>query len=208
MHQVIPIVVTLVVVACGADPTPSVASETQPAPIASQAPDEVTFLEAWQARLPGLMTTASAFERGLIADGVVTEAEHELAINNYLKCIQRAGLQVTGFERGPSGMIILLGVDGPQRATEQDPVLRCQSQFYTYAREGFHATTVDPNGSEQAVLRAIAACLRERGIHEVPEEPESFVQISRIISTITFNDHANLRRAGEADHACQTEVMG
>lgn len=203
------VAVVLTVVGCGSTPTSTDPLGPETAAPSSRPAGEVTFLEAWQARLPELMAKASAFERGLIGDGIVTDAEHELAIISYLDCIRRAGLRVVEFERGPSGMITLLGVDEPDTPPGvESPVLRCQAEFYTYAREGYHATTVDPNGSEQAVLRALAACLRERGIYEVPEDPGSAAEISGIIGAIDFDDHTNERGARDAWTACQTEVMG
>ena len=60
-------------------------------------------------------------------------------------------------------------------------VLACQGEFYTPARQGYRDTTWDPDGTEAARLRALAASIRERGITEVPAEPTSVPQIDAVI---------------------------
>jgi hypothetical protein len=205
------------VIACGS-PAPTDEGTTPPASpatsIASLDPAgtgelDVTYLERWQARLPTALAQASAFERGLIADGVVTAEEHELAIISLLDCIRRAGLQLSELKRRANGLIEYWAVDGTVENADpnDDPVLRCQAEFYTYAREGFTATTLDPSRTERQTLLELAACLRERGFSEVPEAPPDIAYVARIMNTIAFNDHAMVRHASEASHACNMQEV-
>lgn len=202
------VVAALVVGACSGNPSPSV-------PVTSASPAEpgestaaergATFLEQWQARLPEYLNKASAFERRLIADGVVTQAEHEEAIIAHLDCIRRAGFGNVSVTRTRSGMIGVLSVADPRDSGPA--VLACQGEFYTYSREGFRDTTWDPDGTEAEQLRNLAACIRSRGITEVPEIPNSFLEIDAIIDGIGANDHENVRNAQTIFGECQSREL-
>ena len=191
--------------------TPPGSPATSIASLEPEGSDELdaTYLERWKVRLPTALEQASAFERGLIADGVVTAEEHELAIISLLDCIRRAGLQLSELKRRANGLIEYWAVDGTGENADpnDDPVLRCQAEFYTYAREGFTATTLDPSRTERQTLLELAACLRERGFSEVPEAPTDIAYVSRIMNTIALNDHAMVRHASEAFHACSVREV-
>jgi hypothetical protein len=66
--------------------------------------DGRTFQEQWRASLPGHLAQASDFERGLIADGIVTIDEHEQAVIAFLACqrdtytVVREGYKATNFD--------------------------------------------------------------------------------------------------------------
>lgn len=187
---------SLILAACVTQPSPSGSPDPTPPSATSSVqamPGEATFFEQWRARLPEAMAEASAFERRLLADGVVTEAEHEVAIINHLDCIRRAGLRVVELKRAPSGMIASLGVTGGTGDGE-DPVLKCQAEFYTFAREGYRGTTFDPDGTDAERLRAVARCIRGRGI-TVPPEPTDMDEITGVIHRIAMSDHTNERNA-------------
>jgi len=185
----------LVAAACSPQPSPSDASsvETLPDAPVGRGDDGPTFLEQWQAGLPDYRSKASGFERRLLADGVVTEVEHEAAIEAFLDCIRRGGFSDVSAGRAPSGLISAFSVGGSADSTEV--VLGCQAEFYTYASQGFKATTWDPDGTEAERLRELARCIREGGIIEVSPEPTSFRQISNIVKSISFSDHQNVRDA-------------
>jgi hypothetical protein len=190
-----------VAAACSPQPSPSDASSVEALPdppIGGE--DGPTFLEQWQAGLPGYRSKASAFERRLLADGIVTEAEHEAAIAALIDCIRRAGFSDVGAGRARSGLISALSVGGSADST--DVVLGCQAEFYTYASQGFKATTWDPDGTEAERLRELARCIREGGIIEVPPEPTSFRQISNVVKSISFSDHQNVRDAQGVSADC------
>jgi hypothetical protein len=158
-----PIAVALLLTACG---TQSASAEPE------------TFREQWEAQLAEAREGASEYELELIADDVVTAAEHEDAIVRHLACIENAGLHVIRLERAPSGMIAALGV-----AEEEDAaVAECEGEFYDLAREGYRATTLDPDGTEAQRLAALAACLRDAGITEVPADPSSLEAVEEIIA--------------------------
>lgn len=182
---------------------------SSPSPVAqSELPDsddDATFLEQWRVRLPEYLDKASAFERRLIADGVVTKAEHEEAIIAHLDCIRRAGFSNVSVTRTRSGMIGVLSVADPRDSGPA--VLACQAEFYTYAREGFRDTTWDPDGTEAAQLRNLAACIRSRGVTEVPEIPKSFLEIDAIIDGIGANDDENVRNAQTIFGECQSREL-
>lgn len=189
------VLVVLIAGGCSGEASPSVpGSPSSPTEHReSRGPDGPTFLEQWQARLPEYLAKASAFERRLIQDGVVTQAEHEEAIIAHLDCIRRAGFSNVSVSRTRSGMIGVLSVADPADSTAA--VLGCQAEFYTYAREGYRDTTWDPDGTEAEQIRNLAACIRERGITEVPELPTSIVEIDAIIDRIAAADHENARNA-------------
>lgn len=189
------LIAILVAAACSTQPSPSDASsvETLPDAPVERDDDGPTFLEQWQAALPDYRSKASVLERRLLADGVVTEVEHEAAIAALIDCIRRAGFKDVGAGRARSGLISALSVGGSADST--DVVLGCQAEFYTYASQGFKATTWDPNGTENERLRELARCIREGGLVEVPPEPTSFRQIDNIVKSIAFSDHQNQRNA-------------
>lgn len=195
-------VAIFIAAACSPQPSPSEASSVEGLPDApvERGDDEPTFLEQWQAGLPDYRSKASAFERGLLADGIVTEAEHEAAIAALLDCIRRAGFSDVGAGRARSGLISSISVGGSADST--DVVLGCQAVFYTYADEGFKATTWDPDGTESERLRELARCLRDGGILEVPPVPTSIRQIDNIVKSIAFSDHENLRNAQGVSADC------
>ena len=192
----------VLVSACSPQPSPSDASsdETHPDAPVGRGDDGPTFLEHWQAGLPDHRSKASGFERRLLADGVVTEVEHEAASAALIDCIRRAGFSDVGAGRAPSGLISALSVGGS--ADSADVVLGCQAEFYTYASQGFKATTWDPDGTEAERLRELARCIREGGIIEVPPEPTSFRQIDNIVKSISFSDHQNVRDAQGVSADC------
>ena len=180
--------------ACSPQPSPSASGvEALPDAQVERDDDEPTFLEQWQAGLPDYRSKASAFERRLLADGIVTEAEHEAAIAALIDCIRRAGFSDVGAGRARSGLISALSVGGSADSTAV--FLGCQTEFYTYASQGYKATTWDPDGTDSERLRELARCLREGGILEVPSVPTSFRQISNIVRSISFSDHQNVRDA-------------
>lgn len=184
-------------------PAPSSAATDQTG-VADPA-DGPTFLEQWQARLPEYLSKASAFEQRLIRDGVVTEGEHEEAILAHLDCIRRAGYANVSVTRARSGMIGVLSVADPRDSAAA--VLACQAEFYTYSREGFRDTTWDPDGTEAQQLRNLSACLRERGIAEVPVAPASFIEIDEMIDRIAAADHENVRNAQTIFGNCRSREI-
>jgi len=182
---VIALIVTVSIVssACGRGSVPS--SKDDPRPSIDEFRLSATQLKA-------SLSSASDFEKPLLADGVLTFQEYEQATLAAIRCFKDAGFTI-----GPGdGPEVPEGTEGP-RLTKRgkytynpiSPPNYSSAQFEVVVSECHdkHTGTIDffwavktaPTDQElQAARRLIGDCLREQG-REVPVQPTS-IELAKI----------------------------
>lgn len=128
-----------------------------------------TFREQWNDRLPAVLEGTSEFQREILRDGEVTQAEHERARLAFTGCIEDAGVPVTDLELDENGQIVLLGVAGEN---PDGIVQQCEAEYYSDVREAWRVA-LRPGDSEQAMFARIAECMAQSG-YVVSSSPANF----------------------------------
>jgi hypothetical protein len=128
-----------------------------------------TFKQQWQDRLPAILEATSEFQREILSDGEVTQAEHERARLAFIGCIEDAGVPVTDLELDENGQIMQLGVAGEEANTI---VQRCEADYYSDVREAWRVA-LRPADTEQAQFARIAECMAQSG-YVVSPSPANF----------------------------------
>lgn len=85
-------------------------------------------------------------------------------------------MEGASLQRGAGGMITGMSVPGPITSTA---VLVCQRDTRSDVREGYKATTFDPDGTDGDQLHGLAQCTRDAASNEIrttlpPERPAGF----------------------------------
>ncbi len=127
-------------------------------------PSPSTQLDDWQSRLSSILPETSEFQRAILEDGSVSEAEHERARLAYVGCIEDAGVTVVDLELDEYGQIDALTVGGGEDP-ENDPspiVYECKAEFYVHVAESYRLG-LHPDLTEKSLLADLSECLRELG---------------------------------------------
>ena len=138
-------------------------------------PSPSTQLDDWQSRLGSILPETSEFQRAILEDGSVSEAEHERARLAYVGCIEDAGVTVVDLELDEYGQIDALTVGGGEDP-ENDPspiVDECKAEFYVHVAEGYRLG-LHPDRTEESLLADLSECLRELG-YEMPSDVGSAI---------------------------------
>jgi hypothetical protein len=133
------------------------------------------------------MANSSPFERGLLADGVLSFADYERSTFSMIDCVKERGFEVIHFKRmvvydlndtspGPrlttrgKYLFSFVGSPGSDATTLSSRVAECK-RTYSAGIELLWAEHISPTLAEQQEIRdTMAECVRSAG-QSVPEHP-------------------------------------
>jgi hypothetical protein len=141
-------------------------------------PTPLTNAEAFASMLPAVIGRASAFEREILQDGIITAEENDHARETFIACLEERGVRVISVEVDENGLVQSMAYGSGDRAdaaTEQRIEGECRQEFYSLVEAGRFAT-VNADDSEAAYLARVSTCLRGRG-HDVPPSPATFEEM-------------------------------
>lgn len=149
----------------------------QPEQVNPNGDDALTYGRQWLNKLPETMRQASAYQAVLLQDGLLTLDEHEQALGDYLRCIERNGGRVTDVSRDESGRLTLLGVGraGDPLGDAGPVVDSCRDEHYSYIEYAYWVA-LHFGETEATQLARVAACVAGRG-YPVPPHPATFGEL-------------------------------
>lgn len=149
----------------------------QPEQVDPNGDDSLTFGRQWLNKLPEIMRQASAYQAVLLQDGLLTLDEHERALGDYLRCIERNGGRVLEASRDESGRLTLLSVGrAGDPLGDADPIVEaCRDEHYSYIEYAYWVA-LHFGETEETQLARVAACMAGRG-YPVPPHPATFVEL-------------------------------
>lgn len=102
----------------------------------------------------------SDFQRGVLADGTITKAEYDEAVNRYVRCLGDKGVTVTAVDNG--GGYDQYAVASGQDAKFQQWSDSCANGTTDLIEDLYIQMLTNPSGGD--IDDAVAACLARKGL--------------------------------------------
>ncbi|MGH8873743.1 MAG: hypothetical protein ACRDVM_00600 [Acidimicrobiia bacterium] len=159
-------------------------------------PEEQANPEAREMAI-SLAERTSPFQREILADGVVTEAEYERAMLTSRECVEQKGWRVGELDAGLNGFTLQFDMiwqtrdDPAEDARLSDEATKafddCMNHFHFDVEQVFIQQHVPTGAEQQAQVAEAIACLARAGLAGVDEDSTD-VEVSQAILSSSLDE--------------------